>query len=225
MYSNKDFAILIPARAGSKGIKNKNIYPCNGKPLIQYTIDSALKSKIKKDVYVSTDSKKIATLSESLGAKAPYLRSPQLGKDNISTIDVIFEFIDLYPFYKHIVLLQPTSPLRKSFHIDKAINLYLSSKSSSLVSTKKTNLNKKYFFKYKKKYLKINKVVLHERRQEVQEEMYPNGAIYISSYKNIIKNKSFFVKKTAFFEMDQTSSIDIDNLEDLKLVESILKIK
>jgi len=132
---------LIPARGGSKGIPLKNIQKLAGKPLINYTIESAKKSKIDK-VIVSTDTKKIAQISTSAGAEVPFLRPKKISKDSSSTIKVIkhaLKFLKLKQNYEPdiIVILQPTSPLRTAKMINNSINILKKSKCSSVISVSK----------------------------------------------------------------------------------------
>src|SRR5699024_2245662 len=93
MYKEKRILAIIPARCGSKGLKHKNIKELDGKPLIAYTIESALNSNIFTDVVVSTDSELYAEVSKSYGAEVPFLRSKELATDQSSSIDVIINTI------------------------------------------------------------------------------------------------------------------------------------
>ena len=135
------FVILIPARSGSKRIKDKNLKLFNNFPLIYWTIKEAKKTKIK-DIYLSTDSKKIMEFGLSQGIKAPFLRPNSISDDKAKMIDVIKHFCDNLgktKNFKNIILLQPTSPLRNFEDINAAIDLFLSSNSDSLVSAYRSN--------------------------------------------------------------------------------------
>ena len=133
---------LIPARSGSKRIKNKNIYELNGKPLIQYTIEAAKNSKLLDDVIVSTDSKRIAEIANNFNINVPFLRPKKLSGDKIEMIEVIKHVVKKKKFKKInlIMLLQPTSPLRTNIDIDKSIKLFSLKRADTLVSV----TNKKY---------------------------------------------------------------------------------
>ena len=117
---------IIPARSGSKGIKQKNIQKLDGKPLIQYSIEQALDSKISKLV-VNTDDPKIALLSKSLGAEIPFLRPKKLAGDKTTTYDVIENTISHFKkisyFADIVVILQPTTPFRPKDIINDSISL------------------------------------------------------------------------------------------------------
>lgn len=113
---------IIPARGGSKGIPGKNIKELNGKPLMAYTIEEALKCLEIDRVVVSTDSKEIAQVAEKYGAEVPFMRSAQLAADTSKTIDAVWDVLDrLEEDYEYVVLLQPTSPLRLAEDITGAI--------------------------------------------------------------------------------------------------------
>ena len=218
---------VIPARGGSKGIKNKNLVTFNGKPLIYWTINAAKKSKLISKIVVSTDSTAIKKFSEKVGIKIDKLRPKSLSKDNSPTIDVIhyeLEKINKKKFFPdYVITLQPTSPLRNEFHIDKAIRMICKDKNAdSLVSCVKIphNYSPESLMIKSDNYLVNSK--FHEkifRRQEKKTYYARNGAaIYITKSSKI--PKFLFGGKTLAFEMDFFSSVDIDNLTDLKIAET-----
>ena len=132
--------ILIPARAGSKGIKNKNMTILNGKPLIFYTIQEALKVFPKESIYTSSDSTSILDYAKSLGVNA-ILRPESLATDESTSSEVIKHFIseikdDSDDFT--ILYLQPTSPLRNSNHINEALKIFELNDCKSLISVSKS---------------------------------------------------------------------------------------
>ena len=138
MYNDKKVLALIPARGGSKGIKNKNIADLCGKPLISYTIESAKNSKYIDDIVVTTDSRQIAEVSEKYGAEIPFIRPIELAGDTSKTIDAVIHAIDklneLKRIYDVLVLLQPTQPLRTYEDIDNSIECFFRNDEKSLVS-------------------------------------------------------------------------------------------
>ena len=221
---------VIPARGGSKGIKNKNLVNFNGKPLIYWTIQAAKKSKLISEIVVSTDSKAIQKFSEKVGVKVDQLRPKSLSQDDSLTIDVIqFELEKLNKkkiFPNYIVTLQPTSPLRNENHIDKAIKMICRDKNAdSLVSCVKIphNYSPESLMVKSKNYLinsKFHKNIF--RRQDKKTYFARNGAaIYITKTSKI--RNYIFGGKILAFEMDFFTSIDIDTLTDLKLAETIKK--
>ena len=138
MYNNQRILALIPARGGSKGIKDKNIVPLLGKPLISYSIEAGKASKYIDTIVVSTDSQKIAEVAVLYGADIPFLRPKELALDTSKTIDAVIHAIDLInskkPVYDVLILLQPTQPLRTSFDIDRAIETYFENDENDLAS-------------------------------------------------------------------------------------------
>ena len=119
--------VIIPAREGSKGIHLKNILMINGKPLIEYTINSAKKSKLVSRIIISTDSKKIAKIGKNLNIDIPFIRPKKISGDKATSFEVVkhtLEFLEKNESYipDIIVLLQPTNPLRSTALIDKVIN-------------------------------------------------------------------------------------------------------
>ena len=103
---------LIPARGGSKGIPKKNLYLFNEKPLIQWTIESALESNLLDEIIVSTDDEDIANFSRSQGIEVPFLREQYLAQDNSLIMDTVLKVLEKLNTFDFILLLQPTSPLR-----------------------------------------------------------------------------------------------------------------
>ena len=141
MKNNNKFLAIVPARAGSKGIKDKNIVELNGKPLIAYSIESGIKSKYIDKVVVTTDGKEIAKVARKYGAEVPFMRPSYLSSDTAKTIDAVIHCIEemkkLGEEYDYMVLLQPTQPLRQAWHIDEAIELILEKNEEALVSVSK----------------------------------------------------------------------------------------
>ena len=222
---------VIPARGGSKGIKKKNIVNLNGKPLIAYTIEESLKSKYINRTIVSTDSKEIADISKTYGADVPFMRPKELGLDSTKTIDVLIHALKEVGLngetYDYVVLLQPTQPLRKVFHIDESIELLIKNKGDSLVSVSKVKDHPILI----RKLLENGEVVnlfncsSDVIKDELQDYYMVNGAIYINKIQeNLNLNTSLNDNKLAYI-MEQKYNIDIDDMMDLKLVEIIMNKK
>ena len=129
---------LILARSSSKRLPNKNIKRMLDKPLIAWTIEAAKKSKYIKDIYVSTDSELIANISKSYGAIVPRLRSSELAKDETTSYEAAIDFEEYFKIKNRyeMLLLQPTSPVRMSSHIDKFLEYVRQIDSSQCVSVR-----------------------------------------------------------------------------------------
>ena len=219
------FMAIIPARAGSKGIKNKNIINFYNKPLIYWTISAALKSEFIDRVIVSTDSKEIQEISLKYGASVPFLRPKRLSGDKASTLSAIkytmkkLEKDENY-FADYIITLQPTSPLRNKKNIEEAIKVILKDKKAdSLVSCVSVPHNflpeslMKFNGKYLRNFSKESKIL---RRQEKMKLIARNGAaIYITKSKNI--NRYILGGKILPYFMGYINSVDIDTKEDLEI--------
>lgn len=231
MKKGKRILAIVLARGGSKGIPRKNIYPVLGRPLIEYTISEAKKSNYIDKIIVSTDDIEIAEIVEKYGIKVPFLRPKELAEDTTSSEDAILHAINWLESngeeYDIVILLQPTSPLRRKDHIDRAIIEFLNDeKANSLISV----TNVKQFPHWMKiitedGYLKnyFNDSPTNKRRQDIQELVYPNGAIYITRVNEFRTIKSFSYGKVRSFYMDEIDSFDIDNKIDLEIIEMILK--
>ena len=218
---------IILARAGSKGLPNKNILKINNKPLISYSIEASLNSKYISKTIVSSDSQEIIDISKRCGAEI--LKRPEkLSGDEITSETVISNVLDNISNideYDYLVLLQPTSPLRNDKHIDEAFEIVFNAQADSLISCKKIdNAPLKAFMLDKNNYLRgiSNNTFPFMRRQDLPLLFMPNGAIYISRVNEFRKNSTLFSEKTMMYEMDNNSSIDIDNWDDLKIAESLI---
>lgn len=227
MYQNKKFLALIPARSGSKRLKDKNIKDLCGKPLLAYSIESALRSKYIDEVVLSTDSKLYAEIGKSYGASVPELRPAHLSDDNASSIDVALHTISLYgeSNFDYLVILQPTSPLRSAEDIDKAIEFALSKGAHSVISvcecehsplwcnTLDNDLNMSNF---------LNKQVVGVRSQDLPTFYRLNGVIFITLIDAFLRTKSFYNEKSFAFIMEQEKSIDIDNALDFNIAKALM---
>ena len=228
MYKGKSILAIIPARAGSKGIKNKNIIDLSGKPLIAYSIESALKSKYIDKVVVSTDGENIANISREYGAEVPFIRPKVLATDKSRSIDAVLhcinELMKENEIYDYVVLLQPTQPLRQSFHIDEAIELIYRKKEESLVSVCKVKEHPSLMREINCDGTVTNIVNLSSdtRRQDFKDIFIVNGAIYINKIdRNLNRNTILNDNKVAYV-MDEKYSIDIDEILDVKIAKLML---
>ncbi|WP_027216538.1 cytidylyltransferase domain-containing protein [Butyrivibrio fibrisolvens] len=227
MYKDETIIAIIPARSGSKGIKDKNIYPINGRPLISYTIDAAKGSRYIDYVMVSTDSKSIADVARNCGADIPFMRPVELALDTSRTVDAIVSALsmlqNLDKSYDILVLLQPTSPLRTAEDIDKAIELFYQEGKKSLLSVSEVNENPVLMRRLNgNEAIPILNVSSTVRRQDFEKFYKVNGAIYINAIPEINENTSFNDNELGYV-MDTSHCIDIDTLEDIREAEKNLR--
>lgn len=221
MIDNKKVLAFIPARAGSKGIKNKNIIDLAGKPLISYTIEAAKKSKYIDRVIVSTDGEKIANIAKEYGAEVPFFRPKELAEDNSNVITSIIYTIDelkkINQNYDIIILLQPTSPFRNEHHIDEALEMLINNNLSSVLSVCETDKNPTLIRKIDKDNSITPLIQTNiSLRQEMDKYYILNGAIYINYIKDISIDR--YLKDNEYgYIMDKYNSLDIDDAIDLEI--------
>lgn len=216
---------VIPARSGSKGLKDKNIIPINGKPLLAYSIEAALQAEVFERVIVSTDSEHYASVSKQYGAGV-MMRGEALSNDNTSTYDVIADFLERFEAQlDYFVLLQPTSPMRTSEHIKEAVRLFednigqydfLVSMTESpmagvLVKPIEKDLSLKHFDTDFSSY-----------RRQAYKDYSPNGAIFMAKPDAYLKNKHFFGSRAIAYFMNKVDSVDIDDRIDYELAKILL---
>lgn len=224
---------IIPARCGSKGIKDKNITDVCGKPLISYSIELGLELKhnsLVDTVMVSTDCEKIAAVAKEYGADVPFLRPENISNDTAKSIEYYLHAIDFYKQknikFDAVLLLQPTSPLRTFELLKNAIEIFESKNKDSLISV------------YKEEY--INDLVMYKntsdvdlkpinenhnkgvRRQEHGSTYVRNGAIYLTKVSHILEKQFIISDNPLFIEMKKSDSLNIDTMEDLELVRKTL---
>lgn len=226
--NEKKYLAIIPARGGSKGIPRKNIYPINGKPLIQYTIEVAQSSQGLSRIMLNSDDDEIIAVAQSLGIDVSYKRPANLATDRSRLVHGVMDMLDWLESKDElpdaVVLLQPTSPLRGITLIDSAIDAFEKSGLDSLVGV---NLMKEHPAKSIHQtndgwtYLAPSGKYV-PRRQELIDDYYViNGSIYIATPQWIRQNENFVMEgQTALFKTSEIEGVDVDTLMDVYLVEA-----
>ncbi len=217
---------IIPARRGSKGLKDKNIRELNGIPLIGYSIKAATDSNLFSHIMVSTDSEHYADIAKALGAEVPFLRSAEMSSDTAGSWDVVKEVLNGYSDkFDTVCLLQPTSPLRTAddiaagYHMldDKnadAITAVCEMDHSPLWSmTLDESLSLKMF----------RKGVKENPRQKLNTYYRINGALYIRRILYTSSEIAILSDKEFAYIMEKRKSVDIDTIEDFDYAEYIIK--
>ena len=230
MINGKMILGIIPARGGSKGILGKNAKEIAGKPLIAWTVEAAKQSKYIDRLIISTDSEEIAGIGRDVGVEIPFLRPSEIAQDKSTGADVIlhtlnwFEGNDLK--FDYFIYLQPTSPMRKSIHIDKAIEMIvLNGNADSLVSISESSKHPHWMKTINKNgYIEnfLPSGTVYNNRQDLSAVYALNGAIYICRWDVFVEDHSFYLRNCLPFVMDQVSSIDIDINSDWEYAEYIL---
>jgi CMP-N-acetylneuraminic acid synthetase len=220
---------VIPARIGSKRIRQKNIVNFLGKPMIYWTIKAAKESKIFDYIFVSTDSKKIARISKRYGAKVPFLRSKNISDDKTSVHTVTVNSIKLLQKklnckFDTVVQLMPNCPLRTSKDIINAYNFFKKKKYKFLISSVKFFMTNPW---WAFKVLKNDTAQMiffnnwKKRSQKLKELYAPSGAIWIAKVKDLLKERTFYSKGFRVFKLNLKSAVDIDEINDLNLAKVI----
>lgn len=222
---------IIPARAGSKRIPDKNIRDFLGKPLIAYTIEQALGVDFIDRVIVDTDSEEIAGIAKKYGAEAPFLRPASLAQDNSKVIDSIFNLLDKLKTREnyepdYIMILQTTSPLREEKDIEDCWKLMQASDATTVLTVCPTH-PRLYHLKENNDIVLVNG---SERQSTNMQEWEPgyilNGCfVYIVKVAALLEEKVIITKKTKAVICPKWRSIDLDTPEEWALAELVYKNK
>lgn len=227
--AKKKVISIITARSSSKRLKNKNLLPLNGKPLLAWTINAAKKSSIIDKVYVSTNSEKIKKISLEYGAEVPFMRPNFLSTDSASSDDVLMHFINQMNLKDDdiLILLQPTSPLRDSTHIDDALRLLEKNDVNGVVSICKCEHSPLLANKLPENQRLdgfLKKDVSKKRSQDFGDYYRVNGAIYAYKVNYLNKFKyRHYSKEIMAYIMPSALSVDIDDINDFILAEALIK--
>lgn len=208
---------VIPARAGSKGIPNKNIRIIGGHPLIYYSIQNAINSEYISDIVVSTDSEEVKIIATQMGVKAKW-RDASLCGDDVTLDAVIADAISTEQAWDYVVTMQPTSPTLCSETLDKAINYTIMNELDTVISA----INSPHLSWREKDGKKIPNYAERLNRQYLPPCYMETGAFVISKA-SIVTSKTRIGEKVDVFEVPEDEAQDVDNFEDLRSVSAILE--
>ncbi|WP_167956009.1 acylneuraminate cytidylyltransferase family protein [Anaerosporobacter faecicola] len=219
---------VIPARSGSKGLKDKNILDLCGKPVLAYTIEACKESEIFDDVFVITDSEEYADIARSYGAEIPFMESKEMAGDLVSSAEPLLYCYDyLKRDYKLMWLFQPTSPLKMADDIVNAYKVFESNKYCEFVLST-TEIDPHYFhwaledLNSGMSEMYFGKKMLKDRT-ELSPVYRPNGAIKVGVTDSVIRWRHFFGDNIVRTTMPEERSIHIRNQFDLDMCEMLLK--
>lgn len=216
--------VIVPARAGSIRLSNKNIAMLNNKPLFLYTINLCKKLKKYADVIVSTDCKKIIAFCKNKNYLKCIKRKKNLSSRNTQIIDVVLDVLKQIKEneYENIILLQTTSPLRKVLDVKKCINIFKRNNLKSLATISRLIENPSDLILKTKKNFKFIK---NQKSKKLNKDIfYVDGSIYISSIMFLKKYRTFLHDKyTKFIKLSNDFNVDIDYEHDLILAKYFLK--
>lgn len=222
---------IIPARSGSKGVRDKNIRDLCGKPLMAYSIEAALESGEFDEVMVSTDSERYAEIAGKSGASVPFLRSAKTAGDTASSWDTVEEVLAGYEAigktFDSFCLLQPTSPMRTKEDIQGAYDLFRTKADFAVVSVCETEHSPLWCGHLPDNGEFIDFLPRNNMKQRQAEGKFYrlNGAIYIVDTKRFRQDRFLYQKGSYAFIMKQEHSIDIDTELDFIIAEALIKSK
>lgn len=212
---------LITARGGSKRLPGKNIMPMRGKPLIAWTIEAGLGASCIDRLILSSDDPAICDIAGELGCDVPFIRPSHLATDEATSADVVSHALKEIPGFTHVILLQPTSPLRQAHHIDEAFEKMKQTDATTCVAVREC-LETPYWMQIMDQQgfiTPLMKSLAAQRKQIIPKTYLPNGAIFISQSDYFLENHTFYGQKTVSYLMPLAESVDIDTINDFNLAE------
>jgi CMP-N,N'-diacetyllegionaminic acid synthase len=221
---------LIPARAGSKGIPNKNRKELAGKPLLLYTVEAALNSKLLDRIIFSSEDETLRNMAENAGVEVPFVRPAYLAQDNSGSLEVVQhalkELSEQGDTYEAVCLLQVTTPFRTASDIDAAITAFKEAQTDSLISVQKVphQYNPHWVFEREEDSrlrLATGEKNIIKRRQDLPPAYIRDGAIYITKTTVLMEQHSFFGNSIASVELDPETHVNIDTASDWLRAEQI----
>jgi len=219
---------IIPARGGSKRIKNKNIKIFNGKPMIYYAINLAKNSKLFSRIIVSTDSLKIARLAKKYGAEVPFKRTKKLSNDHSTSTEVILDTVKTISSenIKYHCCIYPTAILTQSKDLIKGYKRIKNTKADYLIPITNYDYSPlRPLKKFKKHWIKfIYNKYKRKRSQDLPDLFHDTGTFYFYKTSSLLKNKGNLPIKTTFLMIDRIRTIDINEPQDLKMAEFQYKL-
>lgn len=228
MIEGRRVLALIPARGGSKGIKDKNIIDLCGMPLIAYSIRAGIESGYIDSVVVTTDSERIAGVAREYGAEVPFLRPDELASDTSKSIDAVLHAVrwlkEHGESFDILVLLQPTQPLRTAKDIDGALEKYMEEGMQPLISLTEAEESPVLMrtVNTEGRLEKVLDIDCSLRRQDMSRYYIIDGSIYINSVKELSEDTNFGDNAVPYI-MPKERSVDIDEYKDLEKAAEYLR--
>lgn len=227
MIDGEPVLALIPARGGSKGLPRKNVLDIGGRPMIAWSVEAAAASRHVDRIVVSTDDPEIMSAAVAAGAEAPFTRPAALSNDTASTMAVVEHALDALGFDTGwLVLLQPTSPLRRTEDIDGAVERCLEAGGELCVSACDLGKPLAWLFHQAKDGTLApvtGAATRVSRRQDVGPVLSLNGAVYVGKVPRVRREGGFLAPDTLAYVMPRERSVDIDDAVDLELARILAK--
>jgi len=234
MIKNKRVLGIIPARKGSKGMKNKNIRLLLDKPLLSWPIKTLKETPEVDKIVVSTDSIKYKNIALKAGAEVPFLRPKNISSDKASSFSVLEHAINFLKkkgeYFDYVVMLEPTSPLTEGKDVSAALKeLYKKrNMADAIISVgRAVDFHPSFCLETNNENL-IEPLVgfknfLTLRRQDLKKIFFLDGSFYISKVETLLNLKTFYHQKTIAKEMPKFKNIEIDTIEDFLIIETFVK--
>jgi len=232
MLDGKKIIVIIPARGGSKGLPGKNIRTLCGKPLIAWSIESALDCSYIDTTMVTTDSEEIAAVARQFGAEVPFLRPESLATDTSTTFDAVRHVLDHYRevlarSFDYVVLLEPTSPLRGEDDLDRMLE-GISRKEDefdAIVSLGEVHAHPSIMKKVDGLRMSpfCSELAMTTRRQDNDIAYFPFGVAYIVKTPVLLQEKTFYPARTTYHLIERYQCYEIDDIYDFLAIENIMK--
>ena len=225
MFADKKIAAFIPARAGSKRLKNKNTLDLGSKPLVAWTMDAAIEARHIDNIYVSSDDPKVEKIA-SYYQGITYLHRPMhLADDKSRNLDVMrYHLQEIETKFDYILLLQPTSPYRTGMDIDECISNTINQKVPCSISVSK--LDKSSYWLFEEKDGRLNPLIHRDKNTDIRQPgpniFYPNGAIFCIETDRFMTGEDWYSNPPMYHEIPFPRNIDIDTEADLQLAEFYL---
>ncbi|MFH4963803.1 pseudaminic acid cytidylyltransferase [Gaetbulibacter sp. M235] len=221
---------IIPARGGSKRIPKKNIKSFNGKPIIAYVIDAALRSNLFDEIMVSTDDEEIANTAKAFGATVPFFRSTDNANDYATLSDVLIEVIDHYTkagkVFKNICCFLPTAALITPNKIIEAFHVLAKQKFKTVVPVIRFTYPIQRALKDVDGLLQMREVEhINTRSQDLEPCFHDSGQFYWLNTEAFLSEKKVFTSNTGYIELKEYEAQDVDTLDDWDMLELKYKLK
>lgn len=234
MHKGKKILAVVTARGGSKGLPGKNVLDLNGKPLIAWTIEHIHKSTLLDRTFISTDSREIALVCEKCGITVSELRPDRLAEDTSSSMDVLAYTIDLLEsrgeLYDYLLLLEPTSPLRKDDDIDKMIILAVEHpEADGVISLGRVHMEHPSIIKkvtgdgYIVSYVEDGRYFY--QRQLEDAAYFPYGVGYLVKVDRFKETHSIYMEKMMPYFIERWQNYEVDDIYDFKCIETIMRME
>jgi len=226
MIGSSSVLALVPARGGSKGVPRKNIRTIGGKPMIAWTIEAARGSKYIDRLILSSDDQAIIDIAVECGCEAPFVRPAELASDSADSMSVIRHAIGVLPEqFEYLVLLQPTSPMRRTEDIDGAIERCVNGDAPACVSVCEADKSPFWMLRMDGQGVIHPLFPAHQipyRRQDAPSVFALNGAVYVARTEHLRLGGTFLATGALGYPMPKERSLDIDTELDLAIVDFLL---